>query len=140
MAEELEALKPCPFCGGSDLRVSTYDVQPDDYHSGYVNCDECDAQGRGALTLDGWLSSKSEAHTAAIAAWNTRATPSPSTDTLEGVTQEDREIAADIWRDYIAKTGEVLVERHMRSGGLDDTLPSILAAYRINSIRRYLHD
>lgn len=46
------------------------------------------------------------------------------------VSQRDREIAADIWRDYVAKVGEIIAERCMREGGLDDGLPSIVATYR----------
>lgn len=55
----------------------------------------------------------------------------PMTDqpTAAIVSQRDREIAADIWRDYVAKVGEVIAERCMREGGLDDGLPSILAAF-----------
>lgn len=45
------------------------------------------------------------------------------------VSQRAREAAADIWRDYVAKVGEVIVERCMREGGLDDGLPSILARF-----------
>lgn len=68
-----QALKPCPFCGGTDLSVLTHDVQPDNYHGGYVTCTECDAQGADAITLNGWLHSPEEANDAAVAAWNTRA-------------------------------------------------------------------
>lgn len=49
------------------------------------------------------------------------------------ITQADREAAANIWRDYIAKTGEIIVERNMRSGGLGDGLPAILAKHRSTS-------
>ena len=45
------------------------------------------------------------------------------------VSQRAREMAADIWRDYVAKVGEVIVERCMRDGGLDEGLPSILARF-----------
>lgn len=68
-----EKLLPCPFCGGTDLSVQTYDVQPDNYHGGYVTCIDCDAQGAGAITLNGWLGSPEEASNAAVTAWNTRA-------------------------------------------------------------------
>lgn len=73
-----DELRPCPWCNGTDLRVSTYDVQPDDYHGGYVTCIDCDAQGAAAGYKDGWLSTKAEAHAAAITAWNTR--PSPNAE------------------------------------------------------------
>lgn len=46
------------------------------------------------------------------------------------VEQRDRDAAADIWRDYIARTGEIIVERNMRAGGLDDGLPALLAKHR----------
>lgn len=49
------------------------------------------------------------------------------------VSQRAREVAADIWRDYVAKVGEVIVERCMREGGLDDGLPSILARFEAES-------
>ena len=52
------------------------------------------------------------------------------------VEQVDREAAANIWRDYIARTGEVIVERGMRSGGLDDGLPTLLAAHRLTEPER----
>ena len=74
----LNLLKNCPFCGGHDLSIETYDVQPDNYHGGYVRCDDCDTQGRSAITLDGWLSNEDEARRAAIAAWNRRHDETPS--------------------------------------------------------------
>jgi len=69
-------LKPCPFCGGTDLSIETNSVQPDDFHDAYVYCVDCDAQGRHAMTLEGWLSSKDEAKVEAVVAWNRRA-PAP---------------------------------------------------------------
>lgn len=47
------------------------------------------------------------------------------------VTQGDREAAADIWRDYVARVGEVMVEKGMRAGTLDEGLPNVLARHRI---------
>ena len=47
-----------------------------------------------------------------------------------GVTQADRDVAADIWENYIARTGEVMTQRAMRDGKLDEGLPTILAAHR----------
>ena len=44
---------------------------------------------------------------------------------LGAVTQADRDTGADIWRDYIAKVGEVIVERQMRQGNLDGGLPAV---------------
>lgn len=55
-------------------------------------------------------------------------TDQPTQDAI--VSQRDREFAAVIWRDYVAKVGEVIVARCMRDGELDDGLPSILATYR----------
>lgn len=39
---------------------------------------------------------------------------------MTNVTDADREAAADMWRDYVAKPGECIVERQMRSGEMDD--------------------
>jgi Lar family restriction alleviation protein len=64
-----ELLKPCPWCGGGDLRVATWDVQPDNWWSGHVTCTHCDAQG---ASPGEWLGDEDEARAAAIAAWNTR--------------------------------------------------------------------
>lgn len=38
------------------------------------------------------------------------------------VNDDDRVVAADIWRDFIAKTGEVIVENCLRRGDMDDSL------------------
>lgn len=73
-------LKPCPFCGGNDLSVHTHDVQPDNYHGGYVTCIDCDAQGADAISLNGWLATTEEAEVAAVAAWNRR---HPTTSTKD---------------------------------------------------------
>jgi Lar family restriction alleviation protein len=67
-----DELKPCPFCGSTNLSIETNSVQPDDFHDGHVVCDDCDASGRHAMTLEGWLSSKAEAKEEAIEAWNRR--------------------------------------------------------------------
>lgn len=52
------------------------------------------------------------------------------------IKQCDRDAAADVWRDYIDKTGEIIVERNMRKGGLDDGLPAIFARHRIAAEQR----
>lgn len=71
-----EALKPCPFCGGTDLAIETDRVMPDNYHNGHVYCSDCDAEGAAALSVNNsWLASEGEAKAAAITAWNTRPTP-----------------------------------------------------------------
>ncbi len=72
---ELPDLDNCPFCGSTSLHIETNSVQPDDYHDAWVHCDECDADGRHAMTLEGWLSSKEEAKQEAAVAWNRRAKP-----------------------------------------------------------------
>ena len=70
---ELDLL-PCPFCGSDNLSIDTNSVQPDNFHDAWVVCGECEAQGRHAMTLEGWLSSKDEAKAEAVIAWNRRAT------------------------------------------------------------------
>jgi hypothetical protein len=48
------------------------------------------------------------------------------------VIQADREIAADIWRDFVARAGECIAENAIRSGGMDDgALVQAFAAHRI---------
>ena len=37
------------------------------------------------------------------------------------VTQADRDAAADVWRDYVARVGEVIVENAFRAGRSDDS-------------------
>lgn len=49
------------------------------------------------------------------------------------ITDSDREAAADIWRDYVARVGEIIVEKQMRQGGLDYGLPTRLAEHRVQS-------
>ena len=34
------------------------------------------------------------------------------------ITDSDREAAADIWRDYVARVGEIIVEKQMRQAVL----------------------
>lgn len=67
---DAKELKPCPFCGSSNFRVETGDVQPDNYWDGHVQCTACDAQGP---VPDEWLGSKDKAESAARVAWNRRA-------------------------------------------------------------------
>lgn len=49
------------------------------------------------------------------------------------IEQCDRDAAADIWRDYVAKIGECMVERQMRSGEMDEfsSLIHTVARHRI---------
>lgn len=60
-------------------------------------------------------------------------TPTERAVDVVQVTQADREAAADIWRDYVARIGEVIAENVMRSGGMDDGLPTTLARHRLSS-------
>lgn len=70
-------LKPCPFCGGKNLSVNAYDVQPDDYHAGHVYCNDCEVEGPSSLSLpepDGyWMPDPESAKAEAVKAWNRRA-------------------------------------------------------------------
>jgi len=50
------------------------------------------------------------------------------------LTQADRDRAADTWRDYVAKLGECIVERAMRSGNMDDSsFAQAFASHRTQS-------
>lgn len=73
--EQPEAL-PCPFCGGDDLQVNTYGVQPDDIYQGMVSCNACEFEGPSSLTLpepDGaWSPDREDASVYAVRAWNRR--------------------------------------------------------------------
>ena len=52
------------------------------------------------------------------------------------VTQADREAAADVWRDYIARIGEVMAEKAIRKGISDDTIiVQAFARHRITALR-----
>jgi Lar family restriction alleviation protein len=73
MSDLNEQLLPCPFCGGADHHIETMSVQPDDFHDAHVECGTCEAHGRRAYSLEGWLSSKDEAKAEAVIAWNRRA-------------------------------------------------------------------
>ena len=46
------------------------------------------------------------------------------------IKQTDRDAAADMWRDYVAKPGECIVERQMRSGEMDEYSSMIQAFAR----------
>ena len=50
------------------------------------------------------------------------------------VTQADRDLAANIWQDLVARPGECIVERALRRGDMDDSpLIEILARHRLTS-------
>ena len=72
--EHLEPL-PCPFCGGLNLDIRTYNVQPDDYHCGKVCCNDCETEGPDSLCLPdgGWMLDTESAKEEAVKAWNQRA-------------------------------------------------------------------
>lgn len=74
--EQPEALLPCPFCGGDDLQVNTYGVQPDNIYQGMVSCNACEFEGPSSLSLpepDGaWSPDREDASVYAVRAWNRR--------------------------------------------------------------------
>ncbi|MBW5802222.1 Lar family restriction alleviation protein [Halomonas elongata] len=81
----MSELKPCPFCGGTDLGYSTDVVMPDNWHDASVVCSGCDMEGpRGGS----WQDSEADAKVEAAKAWNRRALP-------EGVALVPREITAE---------------------------------------------
>jgi Lar family restriction alleviation protein len=64
MSEPYDALKPCPFCGGSNVTVHVFE---EGRGGGYdpwvaVMCDDCDIQGETHKTEE-----------EAVEAWNRRA-------------------------------------------------------------------
>lgn len=53
------------------------------------------------------------------------------------VTQADRDAAGDIWRDFVARTGECITEKAIRSGGIDDgALVQAFARHRLAGLER----
>lgn len=66
-------LKPCPFCGSSDVEVSWYTRTSSPDPAGYyVECVSCAASGQG-FDIQGEMPDRIEYTKAkAIAAWNTR--------------------------------------------------------------------
>lgn len=75
-AVELEALLPCPFCGGADICH-----EPLDYQNGsWVMCESC-----GAST------DSKDSNAAAIATWNRRAAPPIAPGEREAFEQYGRE-------------------------------------------------
>ena len=73
-------LMACPFCGSADVGAA---AGPD---SEWVMCNACGAEGP-------WATDQTEAQ--AIAAWNTRATPSPQTgwrDDMENAPRDGTDI------------------------------------------------
>lgn len=74
MSDNIELL-PCPFCGGNNLRIEAFSVQPDNYHSGNVHCEDCEMDGPSGLSLPAgsWSSCKEDGEADGVAAWNRRA-------------------------------------------------------------------
>lgn len=74
MSDKVELL-PCPFCGGNNLRIEAFSVQPDNYHSGNVHCEDCEMDGPSGLSLPAgsWSSCKEDGEADGVAAWNRRA-------------------------------------------------------------------
>lgn len=74
-------LKPCPFCGGTDLSSEHWVVMPDDYHAARVVCADCELEGPSSLTLpepDGcWTGDEASAIELGVKAWNRRAQAAP---------------------------------------------------------------
>ncbi|WP_340619015.1 Lar family restriction alleviation protein [Xenorhabdus entomophaga] len=66
-----DKLKPCPFCGGTDLEFTHDVMMPDEWYAGWINCcnERCEVKGPDVS----WFDSANEAETAAIQAWNQRA-------------------------------------------------------------------
>lgn len=58
-----EKLKPCPFCGGTDI-----EVESSDYGGPYVFCNDCGALGPPTR----WTDETADDHARARALWNTR--------------------------------------------------------------------
>ena len=67
-----EELKPCPFCGGTDIRFDIETMQPDNIHGGTWSCGDCDSVGPNTAY---WHASEEEAKLDAANAWNTRHIP-----------------------------------------------------------------
>lgn len=82
-----EELKPCPFCGGSDLTIL-----PNEQDHSHVHCNDCMAKGPVVDQVADWT----RPHTA----WNRRAEQSDNA-ALRADVERLREAA----RDYIAAVG-----------------------------------
>lgn len=63
------ALLPCPFCGGTNLSVSTYEIQLGNCWGGAVRCVTCDCLG---ASPQGWHD-EDAVRGEVVAAWNRRA-------------------------------------------------------------------
>ena len=93
MSNEHEALKPCPFCGAGEAQIRNDGDPKYPWSVVSVHHYECFLMHSN---VNRHRSYETEAE--AIAAWNARATPSPSTDTrrdaLNRMVELDEEIEA----------------------------------------------
>jgi Lar family restriction alleviation protein len=98
-ARDAVDLLPCPFCGGSASLK-----QDHDYNTGepnglwWVQCDPCDMFPDSA-----WGKSKEEA----VAAWNRRTTPSPSSEYARGWPEYGTDIA-DAFDAYVKEHSSMI--------------------------------
>lgn len=68
MNSTLQNLKPCPFCGGTDLSVVYHDI---DGWMAYIQCDRCDGEVHGPDS-EYKYDDKDEATEDAANQWNRR--------------------------------------------------------------------
>lgn len=96
------ALLPCPFCQSTTVHLNHYCIDPDNFHNAFVECYDCEAQGRHAASIAGWLSSKEEALEEAAAAWNKRGGFTPTDDKEWAETLKVRDHYHE-WADKLAE-------------------------------------
>lgn len=95
--DRVEELKPCPFCGETNLRV-TFSHEAGRWDIWQVECEACCVSKDGALGFVG-----DDARKSAIAAWNTRPESESVTEliaavdqTLAGATYVDKGLRYDV--------------------------------------------
>lgn len=114
VSNENELLARCPFCGGEAALTPVPTTQKADCCEVYVRCMDCDAVGPG-ITYE-WGTEQDDPHPEAIAAWNRRAEPAPSSPVpVEAVqtvpakpTKAMIEAGYQALMDWDARTGEDL--------------------------------
>lgn len=88
------SVKPCPFCGGTDVRIAHVNSRSD------IFCETCKTSGpsiwHGGPNADRLTLNRCDNE--AIAAWNLRSPPTEDADRVEAV-----ESARDILRDILSK-------------------------------------
>ena len=82
MADEKTTLKPCPFCGGTSLKIESKHNGTHYYtgtHSATVRCNKCHARGGTASCKveKGKYNADEETKQRAIEAWNRRVNDDP---------------------------------------------------------------